>query len=244
MLSSFRSLQTASLNDIGWGYPLNDSPDTVFQYNIPLSLQKLSLWRCYKRDVMECFLSQDPLPIISELDLGVVSPSDTEAIGKYLGRLGNNLTSLSLGFSSLDAGGDAEDFYLNCDLSLNTQLESIHFDRFLYFSEYRLTSPWLWISKIISSMCSTILTTICFSIYLPHDQLFESHFEFCWSEMDQFFDQGLVMLPRFQHIQFRICFHSSPELDILPLVFSTIRRELPLCDKHGFPRFVVKDSSE
>ncbi|KAJ3921286.1 hypothetical protein F5877DRAFT_65043 [Lentinula edodes] len=105
--SIFHSLESASLNNIGWGSPTNDTPDNVYDYEIPPSLRKLCLWGCYKRDVMKCFLSQKALPIIRELDLGLISPSDTEAIGEYIGRLGKDLASLSLGFSSLDAGGDA-----------------------------------------------------------------------------------------------------------------------------------------
>lgn len=107
MFGNFHSLESASLNNIGWGSPTNDTPDNVYDYEIPPSLRKLCLWGCYKRDVMKCFLSQKVLPIIRELDLGLISPSDTEAIGEYIGRLGKDLGSLSLGFSSLDAGGDA-----------------------------------------------------------------------------------------------------------------------------------------
>ncbi|KAJ3871841.1 hypothetical protein F5051DRAFT_180670 [Lentinula edodes] len=233
MLGSFHSLESASLNNIGWGSPTNDTPDNVYNYEIPPSLRKLCLWGCYKRDVMKCFLSQKALPIIRELDLGLISPSDTEAIGEYIGRLGKDLASLSLGFSSLDAGGDAEDFYLNCNLSLNTQLESIHFDRLLYFAEYRLTNPWPWISRIISSIRSTALTTICFSIYLPHSHLSNSYFHFCWSEMDQFFNQRMMMLPCFKHLQLRICFDFSPDPDMIPLVLDKIEKKLPLCNEGG-----------
>ncbi|KAJ4468900.1 hypothetical protein J3R30DRAFT_3714404 [Lentinula aciculospora] len=244
MLGTFRSLQTASLNNISWGSPHNDTADILYHYDLPSKLHKLSLWGCYKRDVLECFLSENSLPITRELDLGLISSSDTEAIGEYIGRLGDNLEALSLGFSSLDAGGDAEDFYLNCDLSRNTQLKSIHFDRLLYFSEYRLTNSWPWISKIISSLRSTALTTICFSIYIPHRRLSESYFHFCWSELDQFFCQGLELLPHFERLQLRICFDHSPQPDIIPLVFAILKRKLPLCDKGGLLQLIVKDKSK
>lgn len=103
----FQSVQNVSLINLSWNDPSSDTACAVFHYDVSPTLNKLFLESCYKRDIIRCFLSQYPLPIIRELNVGIVSPSDTEAIGEYIGRIGSHLSLLSLGFSSLDAGGDA-----------------------------------------------------------------------------------------------------------------------------------------
>ncbi|KAE9390309.1 hypothetical protein BT96DRAFT_889382 [Gymnopus androsaceus JB14] len=240
MLCIFRVLQTASLNNLSWDDPSNDTVCTVFSYDVSPTLDMLYLESCYKRDIIRCLLSQDPLPTIRELDVGIVSPSDTEAIGEYISRIGPHLSFLSLGFSSLDAGGDAEDFYCNSDLSLNTGLKSIHFDRLVYFAEYRLTNPWLWISKIISTLCSAMLTHVCFSVYIPLEDPLD-YLDFCWPEMDQLFAKDITTyrLPHFECLQLRLCFPHIPESDVLRLVIASIKRNLPLCDQGGVLQFDV-----
>ncbi|KAE9393315.1 hypothetical protein BT96DRAFT_227297 [Gymnopus androsaceus JB14] len=129
---------------------------------------------------MRCFLSQKSLPFIRELDLGMVSFLNTGAIGEYLGRLGSSLTVLSLGCDFIST----ENFYSDCDLSMNTGLESIHIDRLIFYGKYQLTSPWQWIVKTISTLRSNTLTQICFSIYLPEESPISCLQEFPWSEMD------------------------------------------------------------
>ncbi|KAJ3840851.1 hypothetical protein F5878DRAFT_611900 [Lentinula raphanica] len=242
ILGSFRFLKTACLNNVDWA-PYN-TLDASLHYDIPSSLRKFTLWYCCKRDILECFMSCDTPPAISELDLGVISPADTEAIGRYLRRLGRSLTSLSLGFSSLDAGGDAEDFYLNCDLSLNTRLQTITFQHFfLIFMEYRFSDPWPWISKIISSMRSDALTTITFSLPTWSPMLLSAiNFEWC-ETMDRFFSEGLAMLPRFKTLQFHVQFRCDEQCDydIVSDFISMIRKSLPRCDKTGLLEFVVQE---
>ncbi|KAF9064291.1 hypothetical protein BDP27DRAFT_1426047 [Rhodocollybia butyracea] len=104
-LRQFPALRAASLCNIAWDNPASDKLDTIFARFTPSSLNKRTLKECYKLDIMRCFLSQESSPLIKELD--AVSPSDTETIGEYLGQLGRVPSSLSLGFNSLDAGGDA-----------------------------------------------------------------------------------------------------------------------------------------
>jgi len=107
LLCGFPLLHTAVLHNIAWEDPSTDGEDELYPYKIPSTLRELSIDACYKRDVMRCFLNHDPFPDINKLDLGILSPSDTQAVGEYLARIGPTLDHLSLGFSSLDAGGDA-----------------------------------------------------------------------------------------------------------------------------------------
>ncbi|KIK55055.1 hypothetical protein GYMLUDRAFT_48266 [Collybiopsis luxurians FD-317 M1] len=242
ILSGFRNLQSASLFDIIWNDPSSDTLDTTYPFDVPSSLTKLSLERCYKRDVMGCLLSLHPPPLIRDLNLGLVSPSDAEAIGKYIAHLGPSLSSLSLGFSSLDAGGDAEDFYNHCPLSLNTGLESIHFDRLVYMGEYRLTISYPWIAKILSTLCSPLLTCVCFSIYLPAIDPLSCLFDLYWSELDQVLAQrqGVADLSRFECVRFWLYFDEELGHGVLDSVIEKIQGHLPLCSQRGILRFVTR----
>ncbi|KAJ7255314.1 hypothetical protein C8J57DRAFT_606449 [Mycena rebaudengoi] len=112
-------LEILSFDDIAWKDPSFESPTTV-----PASLRSLRLSNCYKRDVLEWLVSHSSLPPIHHIQLGPVYPQDTVSIGRFLERLGANLFTLELEFSSLDAGGDAEDFCAHVDLSHNSALRA------------------------------------------------------------------------------------------------------------------------
>ncbi|KAF9064292.1 hypothetical protein BDP27DRAFT_1426048 [Rhodocollybia butyracea] len=234
-LGQFPALRAASLCNIAWNNPDNDTPETIFPYRIPSGLYKLTLKECYKRDIMRCFLSQESLPLIKELDLGAVSPSDTEAIGEYLGRLGPVLSSLSFGFDSLDPGGDAEDFYHNCNLALNTSLKSLHYDPFVDFFVSSLTNPWPWISRTISTLHSNALTQICFSIHLITSRPLIDCVQFTWSEMDRFFANKLptTTLPRCTSLQLWIHFDDVLSPDLVQMIREFMTEQFPLCHENG-----------
>ncbi|KAJ3776431.1 hypothetical protein FB446DRAFT_818325 [Lentinula raphanica] len=224
IICSFRFLQIACLNnDVEWGLSYDTPDTTALRYNIPSSLRKLTLGYWRKRDILECFMSCDTLPAISELDLGMIMQPDAEASGRFLRRLGSSLTSLSLGFYFVDGCGGADIF-----------------------------DPWPWISKIICSMRSPDLTTIAFSLpepnpYAPSTSPYSIKCE--WAEIDKFFGQGLPMLPGFKTLQF--CAwqykpdHSDSECDhhILELacLLAMIQKELlPWCDEIGLLEFMTQ----
>ncbi|KAF8911774.1 hypothetical protein CPB85DRAFT_1434810 [Mucidula mucida] len=101
-LCLFPALQSVSLCDVSW---LLSEPSP---HLLPATVTHLSLTLCYQRDVFNWLLNQRPIP---HLNLGTsVAPSDAPSIGEYLAHCGPALRSLRLGFSSFDAGGDAEDF--------------------------------------------------------------------------------------------------------------------------------------
>ncbi|KAJ3840852.1 hypothetical protein F5878DRAFT_46349 [Lentinula raphanica] len=256
IICSFRFLHIACLNnDVEWGLSYDTPDTTALRYNIPSSLRKLTLGYWRKRDILECFMSCDTLPAISELDLGMIMQPDAEASGRFLRRLGSSLTSLSLGFYFVDGCGGAEDFDLICDLSMNTHLQSITFQRFPAlvkpFPELDIFDPWPWISKIICSMRSPDLTTIAFSLpepnpYAPSTSPYSIKCE--WAEIDKFFGQGLPMLPGFKTLQF-CAWQYKPDSDsecdhhILELacLLAMIQKELlPWCDEIGLLEFMTQ----
>ncbi|THU89925.1 hypothetical protein K435DRAFT_277372 [Dendrothele bispora CBS 962.96] len=186
---------------------------------------------------MKCLLNHEPFPIIPELDVGILSPSDTTGIGEYLAKLGPSLDHLSLGFSSFDAGGDAEDFYLNCDLSHNTSLRSVHIHRLIDNWKTSLSSPVPWNLKSLARIQSRILKTISFSLYLSHASQLDVEdlpVDFDWDEIDRFFAEG--NLPYLEIVRFDLF------IDIIfgCWIGETIRRLeecLPLSHKKGLLRF-------
>ncbi|KAK1223978.1 hypothetical protein PQX77_013139 [Marasmius sp. AFHP31] len=168
LLCRFRSLERVTMQNLAWMDPAQSEADasTVPASKFPSTLVEMKLDACYKRDIMACLLSQNPLPTIQKLDLGLVSPEDCQSYGEYLKRLGPDLSSLAMEFRSLDPGGDAEDFFNACDLSYNTRLRSISFRRVIFDWEYRLTSPMSWIAKTLSQISSSQFETPIFGIHL------------------------------------------------------------------------------
>ncbi|KAF5356554.1 hypothetical protein D9758_008235 [Tetrapyrgos nigripes] len=196
-------LREGSLINLIWDDPSTNEEEGLYSYKIPSSLRELRLEDCYKRDVLKCFLRHDPFPPITTLDVGVLSPTDTQVLGEYLMRLGSSLNHFSLGFSSFDAGGDAEDFYHNCDLSHNVSLQSITFHRLIDYWKYRLTSPVPWNLKTLSQIQSDVFQEISFSIYLDYlIELLAFPIDFDWGEMDRFFTEG--NLPHLRVVRFTL----------------------------------------
>ncbi|KAF5382350.1 hypothetical protein D9757_012710 [Collybiopsis confluens] len=218
LLSCFRLLRAASLTNIYWNDPSSDTAENTLPFNVPASLDKLSLESCYKRDVMECLLSLHPPPLILDLSLGLLSPSDVGAIGRYISYLGARLKVLSVGFSSLDAGGDAEDFYVQCPLSMCTGLESIHFEELVFMGAYRLTNPCPWIAKILSALRSPVLARVSFSIHLPAVDSLSCLVDLQWSDIDQALAQALTLSSCLERVQLRLRFDGELEADVLDAV--------------------------
>ncbi|KAL0066385.1 hypothetical protein AAF712_006644 [Marasmius tenuissimus] len=185
-------------------------------------LVEMKLDACYKRDIMACLLSQNPLPTIQTLDLGLVSPEDCQSYGEYLRRLGPGLSSLAMEFSSLDPGGDAEDFFNACDLSYNTRLRSICFRRVIFDWEYRLTSPMLWIAKTLSQISSSQFETPIFGIHLSDlnaDMDRESLHD--WQSLDAEIVEMYRRLPAFQSAVFEMHLLSD-DSETIPLHASKV----------------------
>ncbi|KAI3608516.1 hypothetical protein WG66_000947 [Moniliophthora roreri] len=207
-ICAFPRVEKVAVRDLVWNDPSGDN-DAHHTFRIPSTLMELRLERCYKRDIMDCLLLQHPLPIIPRLDVGIVAPEDSWAIGQYIEKVGGHLRDLSLGFHSLDAGGDAEDFYHACDLGLSTGLHSIYFKRFISLWEYRLTSAVPWIIRILSRISAPAFETIYFGVHVSHiDQLdpFDLPEDFDWEALDHSLSE--IRLPNFQSVTFLIFIHS------------------------------------
>ncbi|KAF8217746.1 hypothetical protein K438DRAFT_1556273 [Mycena galopus ATCC 62051] len=145
LVSSKPLLQILSVDDLGWD-------DPSFDLALPVSgaLHSLRLSNCYKRDILDWLASHDPLPSINHIHLGSVYPEDTYSIGRFLRCLGSHLLTLQLEFSSLDAGGDAEDFCARVDLAHNPALCIIILDKFINYSVYQFSSAVGWIPELLS----------------------------------------------------------------------------------------------
>ncbi|KAK7047905.1 hypothetical protein VNI00_006233 [Paramarasmius palmivorus] len=232
LICAFPRVEKISVRDLVWDDPSGEGKQSGTGFHIPSSLVELQLERCYKRDVMDCLLLQHPFPIVPRLDVGIVSPEDSWAIGQYVERLGSHLVELALGFHSLDAGGDAEDFYHACDLSLCTGLRSIYFKRFVSFWEYRLTSAVPWIIKILSRISTPVFEEISFGIHISHiDQLdpLDLPEDFDWEALDRSLSE--ISLPNFRTATFIIFIYSSRNGDVYisdsTHVVNLIERYLP-----------------
>ncbi|KAJ7484406.1 hypothetical protein FB451DRAFT_1232430 [Mycena latifolia] len=142
-------LQILGFDDLAWEDPSFETPTDPSQC-IPGSLHSLRLSNCYKRDILDWLVSHDSLPPIHHIHLGSVYPEDTHSIGRFLQRLGSDLLTLQLEFSSLDAGGDAEDFCAHVDLAHNSALHTIILDKFIHYSIYQFSSAVGWIPEIVS----------------------------------------------------------------------------------------------
>jgi len=112
---AFPSLERISVDDLGWVDPSFEPPRSP-ERRLPSTLHTLHLGYCYKRDILHWILVHHPVPIIHHIHLGTVYQKDTNAIGQYLRFLGSALHTLRLGFSDLDAGGDAGTFLIHCNV--------------------------------------------------------------------------------------------------------------------------------
>ncbi|KAF9260581.1 hypothetical protein L218DRAFT_576003 [Marasmius fiardii PR-910] len=238
LICGFHFLAKFAGSDLVWEDPSHGNESRVYSFHIPSTLVDLSLDLCCKRDIVTCLLSQTPLPIIPRLNFGIISPEDCGVYGQYLTRLGPGLSSLSLGFYSLDAGGDAEDFYKACDLSYATRLSSIHFSRLVWFWDYRLTNPIPWIAKLLSKISSFQFEEISFDLHISNlNQIHSDRLpDDCdWGTLDIALSGLPERIPSFQLVTFFIFILSgSPSLlsakDILKAV-------LPLSSQRGILRF-------
>ncbi|KAG7097679.1 hypothetical protein E1B28_005005 [Marasmius oreades] len=238
LISGFRFLKKFTGSNLVWEDPSHEDESRVHSYCVPSTLVELSLDACYKRDIMACLSSHIPFPVIPRLNFGIISPEDCEAYGQYIRRLGPGLFSLSLGFHSLDAGGDAEDFYKACDLCHATELFSIHFSRLVWYWDYRLTSPTPWIAKILSKISSPRFEEISFDIHISN--LSQIHSErlpddYDWSSLDVALDGLPERLPSFRLVTFFIYVVSgSPSLLSAK---DTLKSVLPLSSHRRILRF-------
>ncbi|KAK0496450.1 hypothetical protein EDD18DRAFT_1388737 [Armillaria luteobubalina] len=152
-ITSFPHLQSLSICDTSWTDPHEDICVS------PINLDHLILCDCCQRDIFDWLYSLESIPLVPHINLGYsVRPADTQSIGRYLSHLEETLQALSFGFSSFDAGGDAEDFYLSVDLGLNTALRHLRIDYFISNTEVsQVTSAGPWIVKILHQLNSAAL---------------------------------------------------------------------------------------
>lgn len=166
LISSFRHLETLHMMDLEWS---EEPPEEAFVSGIcpavPKHLHEIHLSRCYSRDIIGWILSEFSV-LITVAFLGIVSPSDVNAISRLLQRSGPHLRALQFSFESFDAGGDAEDFFNGVDLSLNTRLRFLQIDGFMLFHSRgaSLTTPEHWVLKILSTLQSPSVEEIALEV--------------------------------------------------------------------------------
>ncbi|KAJ6572071.1 hypothetical protein B0H19DRAFT_937615 [Mycena capillaripes] len=183
-------LQILSVDDLGWDDPSFDPAQPV-----PVALHSLRLSNCYKRDILDWLASHHSLPQIQHIQLGSVYPEDTHSIGRFLGRLGSHLLTLQLEFSSLDAGGDAEDFCSRVDLAHNSALHTIILDKFINYSVYQFSSAVAWIPEILSQVPN--LKEVSFGVAIRDlGELNPEEDPIDWTALDRLFCH-----PRFLHLR-------------------------------------------
>ncbi|KAK7046892.1 hypothetical protein R3P38DRAFT_2508044 [Favolaschia claudopus] len=188
LLSSKPLLQSFSVDDLAWDDPLFDN--TLF---IPKELHSLHLSNCYKRDILDALL--DSVPPIKHMQLGSVYPEDTYSIGRFLRRLGSQLLTLQLEFSSLDAGGDAEDFCSRVDLAHNTALHTLVLDKFINYSAYQFSSAVGWIPELLSQTLN--IRELSFGVAIRHlGELHPPDDPIDWVALDRLFCD-----PKFPHLR-------------------------------------------
>ncbi|KAJ6491291.1 hypothetical protein C8R47DRAFT_976737 [Mycena vitilis] len=183
-------LQILRVDDLGWNDPSFDPAQSV-----PTALHSLHLSNCYKRDILDWIASHPVLPPIRNLQLGSVYPEDTHSIGRFLQRLGPHLLTLQLEFSSLDAGGDAEDFCSRVDLAHNSALHTILLDKFINYSVYQFSSAISWIPEILSQTPN--LMEVAFGVAIRDlEELHPEEDPIDWAALDTLFCH-----PCFQHLR-------------------------------------------
>ncbi|KAH8814738.1 hypothetical protein DL96DRAFT_1561035 [Flagelloscypha sp. PMI_526] len=182
LLGGFPKLKKFAASNLGWPDFALPSVDVC----LPPILDAIFLGKCYKRDILDWMLTSKIVPTCRSLTLNPVGPMDTPSIGQYLEALGDELKELDVGFTSLDSGGDAEDFYANIDLSYNPCIEKIRIQELISGVQYRLSSPLPWILKSLSRLHPNTLKDVSFTIFLdsiedldPEDEPIE------WDVMDE-----------------------------------------------------------
>ncbi|KAJ7150957.1 hypothetical protein C8R43DRAFT_887184 [Mycena crocata] len=217
-------LQVLSLDDLGWQDPSVSSAQCA-----PGGLHSLRLSNCYKRDILDWLASQNSIPPIQHIQLGSVYPVDTPSIGRFLQRLGSKLLTLQLEFSSLDAGGDAEDFCANVDLAHNSSLHTIVLDKFVNYSVYQFSSAVAWFPELISRTPS--LQEISFGVAIrdvrelhPEDDPID------WAALDDLFCHP--HLPHLRALRFWVSGNVT-----LDETAGSIRRSLPRSTQRRMLRF-------
>ncbi|KAJ7253714.1 hypothetical protein B0H12DRAFT_1017512 [Mycena haematopus] len=232
LVSSKPRLQILSVDDLGWQDASFDPAQCVSG-----ALHSLRLSNCYKRDILDWLASHDPLPPIKHIQLGSVYPEDTHSIGRFLRRLGSHLLILQLEFSSLDAGGDAEDFCARVDLAHNSDLRILILDKFINYSVYQFSSAVGWIPELLSRTPN--LREVSFGVAMRDlSELHPQEDPIDWDSLDSLFCH-----PRFPHLRtLRFWISGMVALDA---VSSAIARCLPRSSErrmlrfhHGFPGIV------
>ncbi|KAJ7598546.1 hypothetical protein C8J56DRAFT_770086 [Mycena floridula] len=223
LVLDFPVLQRLFLCNSAWDEGLiSPAPTLAFPH-----IQHLHIREVYKSDIINWLLAQTPIPVIPHLDLDLIHPPDVLALGSYLRVLGPSLMSLRLGFCSLDAGGDAEDFYEACDLSVNTQLRAISFGKFIWQPEYQLSSPVPWIFQILDSLKSMSLVRVEFSVYVTGEEDEDDIFpEIQWEVLDEILTQDSFKLV--QMVRFAVT-----GLVEISMVEKCMARYLPTCHGRG-----------
>ncbi|KAK0204176.1 hypothetical protein DFS33DRAFT_1337404 [Desarmillaria ectypa] len=188
-ITSFPLLQSLSIHDTSWTDPHLDT------HLLPISLTHLTLSDCYQRDIFRWLCSLEPIPLIPHIDLGYsVRPADTQSIGTYLSRLGETLQTLTFGFWSFDAGGDAEDLYLSANLGLNTTLRHLRVDYFISNTEVsQVTSAGPWVLKILHQLNPSTLEKVDLGIApWSLDELDAQDEPIDWVDLDRLFSEQLA----------------------------------------------------
>ncbi|KAJ7512461.1 hypothetical protein B0H11DRAFT_1699109 [Mycena galericulata] len=221
-------LQILSFDDLAWEDPSFEIPTTPSEC-VPATLNSLRLSNCYKRDILDWLSSHDSIPPIHHLQLGSVNPQDTRSIGRFLQRLGSDLLTLQLEFSSLDAGGDAEDFCSRVDLAHNSALHTIILDKFINYSVYQFSSAVDWIPELVSRIPG--LKEVSFGIAIRDvEELHPEEDPIDWAALDDIFCH-----PRFPHLQaLHFWISGSVEFDE---AINAITRSLPHSGRRKMLRF-------
>ncbi|KAF7348553.1 hypothetical protein MVEN_01372800 [Mycena venus] len=224
LVSSKPLLQILSVDDLGWEEPSFD--DTLC---VSSALHSLRLSNCYKRDILDWLASHDPLPPINHIQLGSVYPEDTHSIGRFLHRLGSHLLTLQLEFSSLDAGGDAEDFCARVDLAHNPALHTIILDKFINYSVYQFSSAVAWIPELLSRTPN--LRTVSFGVAIRDlRELHPQEDPIDWDALDRLFCHP--QLPHLHTLRFWVS-----GIVALDSVGAAIARCLPRSSERRMLRF-------
>ncbi|KAJ7636941.1 hypothetical protein FB45DRAFT_907794 [Roridomyces roridus] len=221
-------LQVLSFDNLGWEDPNFDIPKEPSD-SVSDTLHSLRLSNCYKRDILDWLASHGSVPPIHHLHLGSVFPEDTHSIGRFLHILGSHLQTLQLEFSSLDAGGDAEDFCSRVDLAYNTALHTIILDKFINYSVYQFSSAIAWIPELVSQIAN--LKEVSFGIAIRDvEELFPEDDPIDWTALDNTFCH-----PRFPHLRaLRFWVSGNVELDEAA---GAIASNLPRSNRRRMLRF-------
>ncbi|KAJ6469471.1 hypothetical protein C8R45DRAFT_837280 [Mycena sanguinolenta] len=222
LVSSKPLLQILSVDDLAWDDASFDPSQRVSG-----ALHSLRLSNCYKRDILDWLASQERLPPISRIQLGSVYPEDTHSIGRFLRRLGAHLLILQLEFSSLDAGGDAEDFCARVDLAHNTNLRTLILSKFINYSEYQFSSAIGWIPELLSRTPN--LREVSFGVAIRDlRELHPQEDPIDWHALDSLFNCH----PHLQTLRFWIS-----GIVALEAVSLALERCLPRSNERGMLRF-------